>query len=43
MTINVALDVDQVLADFDTHWRQCAEQILGREIPRVGDHFRGGH
>ena len=40
MTITVALDVDQVLADFDGHWRQCAEQVLGREIPRVGDHFR---
>lgn len=38
--INVALDVDQVLADFDGHWRQCAEQVLGREIPRLGDHYR---
>ena len=36
---NVVLDVDQVLTDFDGHWRQCAEQVLGREIPRVGGHF----
>jgi|UPI0002E58DCE hypothetical protein len=31
----VALDVDGVLADFDAHWRQCAEQVLGRSVPRV--------
>ncbi|MDA8154574.1 MAG: hypothetical protein M0003_17975 [Acidithiobacillus sp.] len=36
---NIVLDVDQVLTDFDGHWRQCAEQVLGREIPRVGGHF----
>ena len=31
----VALDVDGVLADFDTHWRQCAERVLGRVVPQV--------
>ena len=31
----VALDVDGVLADFDAHWRQCAEQVLGRVVPQV--------
>ena len=31
----VALDVDGVLADFDGHWRQCAERVLGRCVPRV--------
>lgn len=36
---NVALDVDQVLVDFDNHWRQCAEEVLGREVRRQGPHF----
>ena len=31
----VALDVDGVLTDFDAHWRQCAEQVLGRVVPQV--------
>ncbi len=31
----VALDVDGVLADFDAHWRQCAEHTLGRAIPQI--------
>jgi FMN phosphatase YigB (HAD superfamily) len=25
----VALDVDGVLGDFETHWRECAEEVLG--------------
>lgn len=33
----VALDVDGVLADFDAHWRQCAEQVLGRSVPQVNE------
>ncbi|MHB9043145.1 hypothetical protein [Acidithiobacillus sp.] len=35
--ILVALDVDGVLGDFETHWRQCAEEVLGRGIPRVNE------
>ena len=31
----IALDVDGVLTDFDAHWRQCAEQVLGRVVPQV--------
>ena len=31
----VALDVDGVLTDFDAHWRQCAEQVLGRVVPQI--------
>ena len=31
----VALDVDGVLADFDGHWRQCAELVLGLVVPQV--------
>lgn len=31
------LDVDGILADFDGHWRQCAELILGRAIPKVSE------
>ncbi len=33
----VALDVDGVLADFDAHWRQCAEHTLGRAIPQINE------
>lgn len=29
MTINIAIDVDGIAADFDAHWRQCAEEVLG--------------
>ena len=35
--ILVALDVDGVLGDFETHWWQCAEEVLGRGIPRVNE------
>ncbi len=31
------LDVDGILADFEGHWRQCAELILGRAIPKVSE------
>ncbi len=31
----VALDVDGVLTDFDAHWRQCAERVLGRIVAQV--------
>ncbi len=33
----VALDVDGVLGDFETHWRECAEKITGRLLPKVSD------
>ena len=33
----IALDVDGVLADFDAHWRQCAEQVLDRSVPQVSE------
>ncbi|MDA8153119.1 MAG: hypothetical protein M0003_10470 [Acidithiobacillus sp.] len=29
------LDVDGILTDFDAHWRQCAEHLLGRILPQV--------
>lgn len=29
MAINIPLDVDGILTDFDAHWRQCAEEVLG--------------
>lgn len=28
-TINIALDVDGILTNFDAHWRECAEEVLG--------------
>ena len=31
------LDVDGILTDFDSHWRQCAELVLGRTIPKVSE------
>jgi FMN phosphatase YigB (HAD superfamily) len=35
----VALDVDGIFTDFDAHWRQCAEHVLGRHLPQVSqDH-----
>ncbi|MCL4525554.1 MAG: hypothetical protein M1492_03470 [Gammaproteobacteria bacterium] len=36
----IALDVDGVLADFDAHWRQCAEQVLGRNILQVNEDYQ---
>ena len=36
-TINIALDVDGILTDFDAHWRQCAEHLLGRSLPQVSN------
>ena len=33
----VALDVDGVLADFDAHWRGCAEEVLGRPVLKVSE------
>ncbi|MHB8366762.1 MAG: hypothetical protein ACYDB0_07035 [Acidithiobacillus sp.] len=26
---NIALDVDGIMTNFDAHWRQCAEEVLG--------------
>jgi hypothetical protein len=31
----VALDVDNVLLDFDSHWVACAEETLQRNIPKI--------
>ena len=33
----VVLDVDGVLGDFDTHWRECAEEVLGRPMLKVNE------
>ena len=33
----VALDVDGVLGDFETHWRECAEEVLCRSMPKVNE------
>ena len=39
MSVSVALDVDGIVTDFDGHWRQCAEHLLGRPLPQVShDH-----
>ena len=37
MSAIVALDVDGILTNFDAHWRQCAERVLERDIPQVGE------
>ena len=37
MTINIALDVDGVLGDFETHWRDCAEEVLDRVLPKLSN------
>ncbi|WP_291520702.1 hypothetical protein [Acidithiobacillus sp.] len=33
----VTLDVDGVLGDFETHWRECAEEVFGRFMPKVNE------
>ncbi|MBU2767262.1 HAD family hydrolase [Acidithiobacillus ferrivorans] len=33
----VAIDVDGIVTDFDAHWRQCAEHLLGRLLPQVSN------
>ncbi|MEY2340932.1 hypothetical protein AB4090_02345 [Acidithiobacillus sp. IBUN Pt1247-S3] len=33
----VALDVDGVLGDFETHWRKCAEKVLGHALAKAND------
>ncbi len=43
MTNNVALDVDGVLGNFETHWRECAEEVLGRPMRKANEqHSMGG-
>ena len=37
MTTNIALDVDGVLGDFETHWRECAEEVLSRSLPKMNE------
>lgn len=37
MAINIPIDVDGILTDFDAHWRQCAEHVLGRDVPQVNE------
>jgi hypothetical protein len=43
MTFNkdivIALDVDGVLLDFDSHWRLCAQEVLQRPLPRVSESY----
>ncbi|MFA6180593.1 hypothetical protein [Acidithiobacillus sp.] len=38
----VALDVDGVLGDFETHWRECAEEVLCRSMPKVNEQHSMG-
>lgn len=33
----VALDVDGVLGDFETHWVDCAQVVLGRSMAKVNE------
>ena len=33
----VALDVDGVLGDFESHWTICAREVLGRPIAKVNE------
>ncbi|MBN6745540.1 hypothetical protein RU820_05925 [Acidithiobacillus ferrooxidans] len=33
----IAVDVDGIFTDFDAHWQQCAERVLGRSVPRVSE------
>ena len=33
----VALDVDGVLGDFETHWVNCAQGVLGRPMAKVNE------
>lgn len=40
MKLIAALDVDGVLADFDEHWRQCAEHALGRAVPQISQNYQ---
>ena len=42
MTTNIALDVDGVLGDFETHWRECAEEVLERALPKVNEQHSMG-
>jgi FMN phosphatase YigB (HAD superfamily) len=38
----VALDVDGVLGDFETHWRECAEEVLCRSMLKVNEQHSMG-
>ncbi|WP_215877859.1 hypothetical protein HF292_009515 [Acidithiobacillus ferruginosus] len=38
----IALDVDGVLGDFETHWRECAEEVLGRPMLKVNEQHNMG-
>lgn len=33
----VALDVDGVLGDFESHWADCAREVLGRPVVKVNE------
>jgi phosphoglycolate phosphatase-like HAD superfamily hydrolase len=35
----IALDVDGILTDFDAHWRQCAERVLGRSVQQMNEDY----
>ena len=37
-----ALDVDGVLGDFETHWRECAEEVLGRPMRKANEQHSMG-
>ena len=39
---NVAVDVDGVLGDFETHWRACAEELLGCSMLKVNEQHSMG-
>ncbi len=39
MIINFTSDVDGVLLDFESTWMRCAQESLGKEIPKVSKSF----
>jgi hypothetical protein len=38
----VALDVDGVLGDFESHWADCAKEILGRPVVKINEQYNLG-
>lgn len=37
--MKVALDIDGVLLDFDSHWQTFTELLLGRPLPRLNNEY----
>lgn len=38
----IALDVDGVLGNFEAHWRECAEEVLGRSMRKTNEQHSMG-